>query len=259
MKRQETQIDQLANQWVRKQADFYPSFATSIGYPGGEGEMDDYSPEALSQEQRDIKSVIANLETLEPADEIDLVTKEALLFSLHGEVESYDSGLSFRNLNNIASPAQGVRDVFDISPTATISDWEHLASRMRKVGFSLEGYARTLEEGVKRNDAPAPRQVLEAIEQVEQITNADGFFHQFAKNAKSELGDLPASLMKELEEAAITATQGYAAFGEYLKSLLPRTSSPDAIGRERYQILSRRFLGATVDLDETYEWGRQEL
>ena len=66
-------------------------------------------------------------------------------------------------------------------------------------------------------------------------------------------------MLKELEEAAVAATQGYAAFGEYLKSLLPRTSSPDAIGRERYQILSRRFLGATVDLDETYEWGKEEL
>ncbi|MEZ5086472.1 MAG: DUF885 family protein [Tessaracoccus sp.] len=30
------------------------------------------------------------------------------------------------------------------------------------------------------------------------------------------------------------------------------------MGRERYQRFSRRFLGATVDLDETYEWGREE-
>ena len=259
MKRAETQIDQLANQLVLDQAATYPSFATSIGYPGGEGDMDDYSPEALAQEQTDIKAVIAKLEALTPVDDIDMVTKEAMLFSLKGEIATYDSGLAFRSLNNIASPAQGVRDVFDISPTATVEDWENLASRMSKVGGSLRGYARSLEEGAKRNDAPAARQLTEVIKQAEQITSPDGFFHTFAKNAKAENGELPESLKKQLAEAAVSATAGYAEFGDYLKGLLPRTTSPDAIGRERYQILSRRFLGATVDLDETYEWGKQEL
>lgn len=259
MKRAETQIDQLANQLVKDQAATYPSFATSIGYPGGEGDMDDYSPEALAQEQTDIKAVISKLEALTPADDIDMVTKEAMLFSLKGEIATYDSGLAFRSLNNIASAAQGVRDVFDISPTATVEDWENLASRMSKVGESLRGYARSLEEGAKRNDAPAARQLTEVIKQAEQITTADGFFHTFAKNAKAESGDLPESLKKQLAEAAVSATAGYAEFGDYLKGLLPRSTSPDAIGRERYQILSRRFLGATVDLDETYEWGKEEL
>ena len=259
MKRVETQIDQLANQLVKDQAATYPSFATSIGYPGGEGDMDDYSPEALAQEQTDIKAVIAKLEALTPADDIDMVTKEAMLFSLQGEIATYDSGLAFRSLNNIASAAQGVRDVFDISPTATVEDWENLASRMSKVGESLRGYARSLEEGAKRNDAPAARQLTEVIKQAEQITSPDGFFHTFAKNAKAENSELPESLKKQLAEAAVSATAGYAEFGDYLKGLLPRSTSPDAIGRERYQILSRRFLGATVDLDETYEWGKQEL
>jgi uncharacterized protein (DUF885 family) len=259
MKRAETQIDQLANQEVLDQAATYPSFATSIGYPGGEGDMDDYSPEALAQEQTDIKAVVAKLEALTPVDDIDMVTKEAMLFSLKGEIATYDSGLAFRSLNNIASPAQGVRDVFDISPTATVEDWENLASRMSKVGESLRGYARSLEEGAKRNDAPAARQLTEVIKQAEQITNPDGFFHTFAKNAKAENGELPESLKKQLAEAAVSATAGYGEFGDYLKGLLPRSTSPDAIGRERYQILSRRFLGATVDLDETYEWGKQEL
>ncbi len=259
MKRAETQIDQLANQWVKDQAASYPSFATSIGYPGGEGDMDDYSPEALAKEQSDIKALISKLEALSPVDEVDLVTKEAMLFSLNGEIETYDSGLAFRSLNNIASPAQGVRDVFDLSPTATVQDWENLVLRMSKVGESLRGYARSLEEGAKRNDAPALRQISEVIAQVEQITTADGFFHTFANSAKSESGELPESLKKELAKAAESATAGYAEFGEYLKGLLPRSTSPDAIGRERYQILSRRFLGATVDLDETYEWGKEEL
>jgi uncharacterized protein (DUF885 family) len=140
MKRTETAIDLLANELVIDMASRYPSFATDIGYPGGESDMDDHSPEALAKEQLAIKEVLAKLAALEPQDQIDEVTKDAMTASLTQEIQSYDSGLHFRNLNNIASPAQGVRDIFDNSPTATTKDWENLASRMRKVEASLSGY-----------------------------------------------------------------------------------------------------------------------
>jgi uncharacterized protein (DUF885 family) len=41
--------------------------------------------------------------------------------------------------------------------------------------------------------------------------------------------------------------------------LLPQAPVEDAVGRERYALESRRFLGATVDLEETYAWGVAEL
>ncbi|SCX10045.1 DUF885 domain-containing protein [Candidatus Aquiluna sp. UB-MaderosW2red] len=259
MKRIETEIDNLANSWVRKMADFYPSYATSIGYPGGEADMDDHSPEALAQGQADIKNVIAELTKLAPTDDVDIVTKEAMLFSLEGEIESYESGLSFRNLNNIASPAQGIRDIFDISPTATIKDWENIASRMRKVPQSLEGYGRSLKISAANNDAPAKRQLEEVIAQADQIASEKGFFRSFAASAKADGQELPESLKKELIEAAEEATKGYADFRETLKAIHAISNTPDAIGRERYQMLSSSFLGATVDLDETYKWGIEEL
>ena len=259
-KRTPTEIDTLANNWVRQLATFYPSFATDIGYPGGEGEMDDHSPEALAKEQLAIKEVLTKLASLEPQDQIDEVTKDAMTASLSQEIQSYDSGLHFRNLNNIASPAQGVRDIFDNSPTATVKDWENLASRMRKVESSLAGYTETLRIGLSANDAPAKRQVEAVIDQVRQITATDGFFREFAKDAKAKKGELSGQLLEDLAEAAEAATEGYAKFGSFLeKELLPGATVEDAIGRERYELLSMRFLGTKVDLDEAYEWGKEEL
>ncbi len=260
MKRTETAIDLLANELVNDMASRYPSFATDIGYPGGEGDMDDHSPEALAKEQLAIKEVLAKLAALEPQDQIDEVTKDAMTASLTQEIQSYDSGLHFRNLNNIASPAQGVRDIFDNSPTATIKDWENLASRMRKVEVSLSGYIETLKIGLIAGDAPAKRQVEAVIDQVRQITATDGFFHEFAKDAKAQKGELTEELMKDLAEAAEAATHGYAKFESFLEQeLLPGATVEDAIGRERYELLSMRFLGTKVDLDEAYEWGKEEL
>jgi uncharacterized protein (DUF885 family) len=161
-------------------------------------------------------------------------------------------------LNNIASPAQGIRDVFDLSPTATVSDWENLASRMRKVKDSLAGYQQTLAVGFDKGDGPAKRQLNEVITQVHQINQPEGFFHEFAKEAKAD-NELPAELRKELVAAATDATNAYAAFGEFLTKMLPKASEQDAIGRDRYSLLSKRFLGAEIDLDETYQWGIEEL
>jgi len=43
------------------------------------------------------------------------------------------------------------------------------------------------------------------------------------------------------------------------EEILPAAGRADAVGRERYERFSREFLGAVVDLDETYEWGRERL
>ena len=43
------------------------------------------------------------------------------------------------------------------------------------------------------------------------------------------------------------------------RELLPHAPEADACGPERYALESRYFLGAAVDLEETYRWGQQEV
>lgn len=256
--RQKSAIDNLADAYLAQLAANYPSFATSIGLASGAADMDDYSPAAIERDLQLNASTLAKLQALEPVDDVDQVTKDALSQQLILDIEFHAAGLPYRDLNNIASPAQGVRDVFDLSPTATVEDWENLASRMRKVKDSLAGYQQTLAIGFDKGDGPAKRQLEEVITQVSQINQPEGFFHEFAKSASAE-AELPASLREELVAAAVVATNAYATFGEFLKSMLPKASEQDAIGRERYRLLSKRFLGAEIDLDETYQWGIEEL
>ena len=253
-----SKIDALANNYLAQLAVNYPSFATSIGLTSGADQMDDYSPAAIERDLKLNRETLSALAALEPTDDVDRVTKDAMTQQLELDIEFHSAGLPYRDLNNIASPAQGIRDVFDLSPTANVADWENLASRMRKVKDSLSGYQQTLAIGFGKNDGPAKRQLNEVITQVDQINKPDGFFHEFARDAKADT-QLPATLREELVAAAIDATNAYAAFGEFLKTWLPKASEQDAIGRERYRLLSKRFLGAEIDLDETYQWGIEEL
>ena len=256
--RDKSAIDNLADSYLAQLAANYPSFATSIGLASGAADMDDYSPEAIERDLKLNQSTLSALQALEPKDDVDQVTKDALSQQLILDIELHAAGLQYRDLNNIESPAQGIRNVFDVSPTATVTDWENLASRMRKVKDALGGYQKTLAIGFEKGDGPAKRQLQEVITQVGQIDQPEGFFHEFAKGATAD-HKLSTALREELVAAAQVATAAYAAFGDFLKSMLPKASEQDAIGRERYRLLSKSFLGAEIDLDETYKWGIEEL
>ena len=260
MTRTPSKIDQIAEAWVDRLVELHPSFATDIGRPGSDDKLDDHSPESADQLQVESKRVLAELAATTPTDKVDEVTLDAMTQDLELSIELHDSKVDRRNLNNIASPAQGIRDIFDNSKSDTEEDWRNLVSRMNAVSESLDGYMRSLRQGIDAKDTPARRQVLTNIEQAEKIAADDGFFKNFVGDARLATGELPESLKAYATKAAAAATAGYQKFVDFLKSeLLPASNNEDAIGRERYALFSRAFLGAKVDLDETYEWGKEEL
>ena len=255
-----SQIDQIANRWVETITKLSPSFATGVGSLIGADKLDDFSPEAQANYAQEAKKVLEQLNAATVSDDTDQVTLDAMTADLSLTLEMYDARLYRRDLNVIASPAQGIRDVFDLSPTASQKDWENLAARMNAVGPALSGYQRSLQEGIVAKDTPAKRQVVATIDQALEIAAPDGFFVKFAESAKADSGELPESLKTELAKAAKSATAAYGEFAKFLKEeLLPNASEVDAIGRERYELFSRAFLGAKIDLDATYQWGIEEL
>jgi uncharacterized protein (DUF885 family) len=260
MSRKPTAIDQIADSYLDWMVDESPSYATYIGRPGGEDKLDDESPAAAAKSASKAAEVLRQLAATDAVDDTDRVTKDAMQRTLQLGIDTYDAGLWRRNLNVIASPAQGIREIFDLSPTATEQDWVNLVGRSNAVDGAISGYIETLREGIKANDTPARRQVVAVLEETKQWASAEGFFHKFAAGAKTASGELPAALKADLEKAAQNASDAYGKLATFLENeLLPVASTEDAIGRERYALLSQAFVGAKLDLDETYEWGREEL
>lgn len=260
MSRETSPIDQIADQWVGKMAELSPSFATYIGRAGNEDKLDDPSPESEAVFLKETKNVLAQLANVSPQDKVDEVTLDAMRRSLELDVEIHDSGLWKRNLDVIASPAQGIREIFDLSPTATEGDWANIAKRLASVPDAVDGYIRTLREGIAAGDTPARRQVEWVLREVQELAGKESFFVKFAGGAKAGDSELNGGLKADVEKAGARAAEGYGALAEFLANeLLPNANTVDAIGRERYALLSRKFLGAKVDLDETYEWGIEEL
>ena len=74
------------------------------------------------------------------------------------------------------------------------------------------------------------------------------------------VAEAPGHLRDRLARNAASASAAFAEFGRFVESdLVPRGRERDGVGREHYALASRYFLGAEVDLEETYAWGWQEL
>lgn len=253
-------IDQVAERWVDTLVELSPVLATYIGRNEANGRLDDLSPEGHERSVSAARATLAELDALEPVDEVDQVTKADLSAELRLELELHEAGWHLRDLNVIASAPQDFRQAFDLMPTAAQEDWAVIAERLAAVPAALKGYTATLREGIRQGVVPARRQVAEVATQIARYTADDGFFASFVADAAPEEGQLPASLATELADRANAARVAYDELRGFLTGeLAPAASEQDAVGRELYALNSRRFLGATIDLDETYEWGREEL
>jgi len=258
--RQQTPTDAVAERWVDTELDLYPEYRVYLGRPGREGEYADYSPAGVDDAIAHTRAALAEVRATVPADDVDAVTMMDLERDLQLTIDKHEAGFGQRDLNVIASPAQELRDIFDLMPTDTVDDWSHVATRMHNLPGAMAGYIESLRSGIAAGNTPAIRQVTEVIAQAKKQAAETGFFFDLAKNAKAGDSDLPASVVSDLESGARASADAYASLVAFLgDELAPHAPEKDAVGRELYELASRGFLGATVDLDETYEWGIDEL
>jgi uncharacterized protein (DUF885 family) len=257
--REPTAIDAIAEAWVDTTVDLHPEQAVFLGRQGQEGRFSDYSTDGLAADDEAEHALLRRLDAAEAVDEVDRITRADLAREVGLAIESRAAGLPLRDVNNIESPVQGIRDVFDLEPADTAEDWSRIATRLGNVGAALEGYTQRLLTGVRRGIVPARRQVVLAAGQAREFAAADGFFASMAGRSGAHPSVSPA-LAEEVARGARLAAEAYGRAADVLEhDVAPSASDQDAVGRELYALRSRHFLGATVDLDDTYEWGLAEL
>jgi uncharacterized protein (DUF885 family) len=251
-----TDVDRIANEYLDALVELSPITATYLGIAGHDEDLDDFSPSSLAA-QSDLRTrTLGALAHATAIDDIDQVTIAAMKERLCLAEETHAAGLDQMSLNVLASPLQAIRDVFDLMPTETEAHWVTIAARMTKIPTSLDSYVESLRAAAPRGLVSPKRQVEACADQCVQLTAQDGYFSRLLSAHEGERGDAADALRDGVAEAS----SAYARMGEFLRDeLLPQAPKADACGRDRYQLLSRLFLGSTVDLEETYQWGQQEL
>jgi uncharacterized protein (DUF885 family) len=250
-------IDDLTNRYVDDWAALSPTGATFAGITGYDDQLDDLSPEGFAAQAELIRRTLAELDATEAGTSAERVAKEAMQERLGLELARYDAGEVTSEINVIASALHGLRQVFDLMPTDGEMAVANIAARLNQFPRAVEQYKVTLGEAADNGYVSSRHQILEVAKQCDAWTDPEGdnFFHGLV--GRLSAGD---TLAAELKRGAAAATAATAGFGRFLRDeLAPRGRDKQAAGRERYQLASQYFLGAKVDLDETYAWGFEEL
>jgi uncharacterized protein (DUF885 family) len=254
-------IDDLANSYVNEWAPLDPIGATYVGISGFDDKLSDLSPEGYAAPAELDRRTLAELATIEPADEAEWVAKQAMVERLDVALARYDAGDVTSQMNVISSGLHSVRSVFDLMPVDGDGAAEAISSRLSQVPTALSQLRVTLLEAAQAGHVSSQRQIMEVAKQCDIWTDpaGDDFYPALAGRVVAA-GELPAALRADLERDAAAANAATADFGRFLREELhPLGRTNQAVGRESYERASQYFLGARVNLDETYAWGFDEL
>ncbi len=250
-------VDARTDQYVEDTVALDPLFATLAGIAGHDDRLPDLSPAGYDARDELQRRSLADVTAIEPVDERERVAKEAFLERVGIEVEKADAGFDRAAVSVISSALHAVREVFDLMPTATIEDWQTIGDRLAAVPDAVAGYRETLAAEASAGRVSARRQYVEVASQIRGWTGQEGASGDYFGNL---VAAAPDELRDRLASVAAAASASYADFGRYAETeLAPRGREKDGVGRDYYALESRYFLGAEVDLEETYLWGWEEL
>jgi uncharacterized protein (DUF885 family) len=253
----ERTVDARSEEYVERYCALDPLTSTYLGVAGHDHELPDLSPSGFEAREELTRSAYSAVESATPADAREEVARDAFLERLGLDLEIVDAGYARSQMNVIESALHDLRMVFDLMPTEGEQAWSDIDARLAGIPDALEGYRTTLRDEAAAGRVVAQRQYAEVADQVRNWTGQQGLGGDVFADL---VAGAPDAVRSRLTDSAGGASAAFAEFGRFLATeLAPLGHEREAVGRERYALESRRFLGARIDLDETYAWGWDEL
>ena len=249
-------VFEFADQVVERMAAHDPVFATSAGITGFDHLLADFSSARWREERERIEEELATLEMIELTDDRDRIAREVIVERLGSMLELLSSDEQRRTFSVLWSPLSEMRQTFEMMTINTPEHLDVVRARLIQVRPALESWRSGLRDAVALGQLPARRHVEGVAEQAR--TYAEGTYLEFATRAARV-----ASVDLEGSDLASAARDADAACGEMadwlLSDVAPFADAVEACGPERYHRWSNYYCGATLDLDELYTWGYQDL
>lgn len=248
----ESVIAKVSADYVTEAAKLSPINSTNLGIPGLDDQLDDYSLEHAEKGAKLLRDSIAKINVATPLNDFDRIARDVALERMHSYLELHDSKEAFVLWGVLWSPVSSIRQVFEMMNPEAANHLANVASRMNAVGRSFESWQKTLLEVAKAGKVTSRRQVLGVADQLET----------FAKGAFTEIAMRFDATAKSpgLHAAAKSAELECKKLSTWMREVYAPISNPtDPVGRQRYLVWARHFTGANLDLEATYQWGKEEL
>ena len=249
----------LSSDLVDNLVALYPDAATYLGVPGFDDRWPDLSPDGADAIVDGLNDMQRRLDDLPGGGtHFDRLAVSVARSAIEEELALYSHDDHLRDLNSIASPIQGFREVFDHMAKDSVKAWGNIIARLDSLPRAMHKYRMSLELGLEKNMAVAERQVLAAAEQSSAHAGSD--------SAPRRPGACVCGVRRwhlargPIDKAIDQARRAYGEFADWLgDSYLSKAVQRNAVGRERYVRAAHRFLGTDIDPEETYAWGWSEV
>ncbi len=250
---------QLSNEFVDAYAKLCPLQASMAGVPGVWDGWDDYSPEGYQRVLELVQAYQAKLAALPEATERwDRLARRVLADFLSEKAGYYGTTDCLADLNNIESPLQHMRVVFDVMDTSNPAGWAALARRLETIDEPIGRYQRALTEGARRGLASARRQVVAGLTQCRSHASPTSSFYGLLESYDAS-GTSDPALRARIAKGIEHARDAYAGLAAFLEGFAAKAPEADPFGPDRYARWAYRFLGMRIDPVETYAWGFSEI
>lgn len=252
-------LDQLCDSYVDNLATLDPLFGSYCGLEGFDAQWPDFSPAGFGRINDLNTRFRADVRAAQKIDDVDRITAAAVDDRMGVATALFDAGEDAM-LNNIACPVQSVRDTFSTMKQDTPEALENIAARLAGIPEVFAGYEESLREAAGAGRFAARRQIAAVLSQIDDVVAENSYFDNFVADLVREVPGVSSELAEKLHDGVVAAKRGFADLGSFIRdNLAEKAPEKDAVGRERYELLSHSFVGARVDLDDAYEWAVGEL
>jgi uncharacterized protein (DUF885 family) len=259
-----SRVYEIADRYIDELAALNPLAATRMGIPGHDDRMPDLTPDGHVAAADLTRRTLADLTAAPADDDRDRVARALMTDRLEVGLERFEGREHERDVRTLGSTLGAVRSVFDLMRYDSDDDWAIAARRMQAVPEAVAGWVQTQRAGMADGVVAARRQAASVARQAAVWSGTDDdasrpFFHALADRYEQQDGHSQA-VLADLRLAADAASTAFADAGRFLADEYHAAATErDAVGPERYAREARSFLGATIDPQETYEWGWEEL
>jgi uncharacterized protein (DUF885 family) len=252
-------VYQLSDAYIEESAALDPATATYLGIAGYDHLMTDFSPSGHDARAALDRQTLSKLNKLDASSDDDRLAAGVLRESLELSGLEHQAGEHLRAIRVIAGDVDSARSIFDLMPTETAEDWDVIGQRLSHVPEAFAGMCESWKLGLQRNTVAPRRQVLAVADQLDTWSGKVGgaaFFESFVEQASSIHGAPVDSLRREAKRASMAL----AATADFLRDeYAAKADLRDGVGPDRHALARRRYLGMSVDSQEAYAWGWQEV
>lgn len=238
-------LDRMVDDYLAAIVEDHPVFGTFLGIHERDGELGDFTKEALSEKNARMKGLLGKLEglALEGASTEATIDAAVLRAALKESVFTYEE-LRPQEI----MPSMYVRTAIGGCHGLIVRDFAPLPVRAESLASRL-GQVPGVLDAMKRNVTEAP-----AIFARSSLEAARGGV-AFIESVVPGIADQVPGLASDLRSSAATAAAALGEAAAHLAKLEQDSTMPFAIGREKYEWLLREHLLLDFDADGLREMG----